>query len=156
MTQVATVSSPETPPQLQAPTAPSSIDTRFGEVALAPERLINFPNGVLGFTNCRRFALVDLPDLQVAFKLLQSVDDRELAFLVLPIDPVAGPISRRDLELACDSLGFVRQALAVLGIVTIRSDADGLRFSINLKAPLLIDTDRQVGRQHVLDRKSVV
>ena len=133
-----------TPP----PQAPASIATRFGEVALNPDRLITFPSGVLGFAECQRYLLADLPDPRVVFKLLQAIDAPELAFLVLPLDPVAGPISRRDLELACADLGFDWQSLVVLGIVTIRSD-DGVRFSINLKAPLLIDSRRQVGRQHV-------
>lgn len=88
------------------------------------------------------------------FKLLQSVDHPELAFLVLPLDPLAGPISRSDLALACDALGCDWESLAVLGIVTVRSDAEGVRFSINLKAPLLIDTGRQVGRQHVFTSES--
>lgn len=144
MTEVATLSCRELPAEV-----PSAITTRFGAVAVDQGRLITFPSGVLGFADCQRYALADLPDPQVVFKLLQSVDDPELAFVVLPLDPAAGPISRGDLELACADLGFAWATLAVLGIVTIRSDADGVRFSINLKAPLLIDSSRQLGRQHV-------
>jgi flagellar assembly factor FliW len=150
MTELATISARELPPQPVAPPdAPASIATRFGEVAVNPDRLLTFPSGVLGFAECQRYALADLPDPRLVFKLLQSVDAPELAFLVLPLDPAAGPIGRSDLELACEDLGFDWPSLVVLGIVTIRSDAGGVRFSINLKAPLLIDGSRQVGRQHV-------
>ena len=145
---------PAPPPAAPSPDAPSSIATRFGEVALRPDRLIAFPSGVLGFAHCRRYALVDLPDLRVVFKLLQSVDQPELAFLVLPLDPLAGPISASDLAAACDGLGFDWQSLAALAIVTVRSAAEGVCFSINLKAPLLIDTARRVGRQHVFASES--
>jgi flagellar assembly factor FliW len=147
MTQLATVASTTAAPPPAA--APSSIATRFGTLALDPARLITLPSGLLGFADCRRFALADLPDPQGPFKLLQSVDEPELAFLVLPIDPRTGPIARSDLELACEELRFDWQALAVLALVTVRPEAEAVHFSINLKAPLLIDTGRQVGRQHV-------
>jgi len=154
MTEPATLAPRAGPPPPPPPGASSTIATRFGEVAVQPDRLITFPSGVLGFAHCRRYALADLPDPRVVFKLLQSVDHPELAFLVLPLDPDAGPISRSDIALACDALGFDWQSLAVLGIVTVRSDAEGVRFSINLKAPLLIDTGLQVGRQHVFASES--
>jgi flagellar assembly factor FliW len=148
MTQLATA--PSNPAAAPLPTAaPASIATRFGPVALDPARLITLPSGLLGFADCHRFALADLPDPEGAIKLLQSVDEPELAFLVLPIDPRAGLIAKSDLELACRALGFDWSALAVLGLVTLRPDAEGVHVSINLKAPLLIDSSRQIGRQHV-------
>jgi hypothetical protein len=82
MTQLATNRFHPAGPPLAA--APSSITTRFGTLALDPGRLITLPSGLLGFANCRSFALVDLPEAQHPVKLLQSVDEPELAFLVLP------------------------------------------------------------------------
>ena len=147
MTQLATaLADPAAPPPAAAP---SSISTRFGMLALDPARLITLPAGLLGFADCQRFALADLPEPQGPFKLLQSVDEPELAFLVLPIDPNADLIAHGDLELACQVLGIGWPALAVLALVTIRPEAEGVHFSINLKAPLLIDTGRQTGCQHV-------
>ncbi len=147
MTQLATASvDPAAPPP--APGV-SSIATRFGTLALDPARLITLPGGLLGFADCQRFALAELPDSQGPFKLLQSVDEPELAFLVLPVDPDADLIARKDLEHACQALRIDWPALAVLALVTVRPEAAGVHFSINLKAPLLIDTGRQTGRQHV-------
>lgn len=131
---------------------PRSIVTRFGAITLDAERLVTFPKGLLGFAPQQRFALTDLPEAQTAFKLLQSVDDVELAFLVLPIDPDLGPIERSDLELACAGLGFAWPSLAVLGIVTVRASSSAVSFTVNLKAPLLIDTRRRIGHQHVFAR----
>ena len=146
MTQAATIS-----PSPTAPPAPlASIETRFGALALDPARLIDFPSGLMGFSDPQRFALLDLPDAGVPFKLLQSVDDPELAFLVLPIDPADGTIASVDLSRAAATLGFDRAALAVVGIVTVRQNEEGVHFTINLKAPLLIDAERRVGAQHVL------
>jgi flagellar assembly factor FliW len=147
MTQLATT--PTTPAAPPPAIAPSSIATRFGTLALDPSRLITLPAGLLGFADCHRFALADLPAAQGPFKLLQSVDQPELAFLVLPLDARKGPIARKDLELACGAVGFQWRTLAVLVLVTVRPEAESVHFSINLKAPLLIDTGRQIGRQHV-------
>lgn len=127
-----------------------SLDTRFGAVELDPERIVTFPTGPLGFADRRRFILVDGPDPRGVFKLLVCADDAEIAFLVLPLDPVAGPIASEDLRIACRSRELDWAALAVLGIVTVRPEAEGVRLSINLKAPLLIDTRQRSGCQHVL------
>lgn len=149
MTQLATLSSHQAPPQPVPADLPASLATRFGEVRLDGDRLITFPAGLLGFADCRRYALADLPGRPVAFKLLQSVDEPELAFLVLPLDLAAGPIGRDDLEQACDELGLESSTLVALALVTLRQQDGKVHFSINLKAPLLIDSRRQLGRQHV-------
>lgn len=144
MTELATRLSHQPPSE-----PPATLATRFGEVRLDRDRLITFPHGLLGFADCRRYALADLPGRPVAFKLLQSTDQPELAFVVLPLELVDGPIAREDLRQACHELGLDWQALVALAIVTVRQEADGVGFSSNLKAPLLIDSRRQLGHQHV-------
>jgi len=51
-------------------------------------------------------------------------------------------------------LGFVGvfdvEALAVLAVITLRSEPDGVRCTANLRAPLLLDTERRLGWQYVL------
>ena len=147
MTQLATLSSRHAPPQpALAPDLPVSLATRFGEVRIDRERLITFPAGLLGFADCRRYVLADLPG---RFTLRQSVDEPALAFLELPLEASEGPIGRGDLEQACDELGLEWQTLVALALVTLRQEEGAVHFSINLKAPLLIDSRHQLGRQHV-------
>jgi flagellar assembly factor FliW len=148
MTQPAPL--PQTTPAPAA--APLSIDTRFGSLALDPGRLIEFPHGLVGFADQQRFALLDLPDSNLPFKLLQSIDEVDLAFLVLPIDPGDGPIAAVELFAAAEALGCAPAALAVLVIVTMRPGDDGTAFTANLRAPVLIDTERRQGSQYVLSR----
>jgi flagellar assembly factor FliW len=129
---------------------PATLRTRFGEVQIDRDRLITFPHGLLGFADCRRYALADLPGTAVAFRLLLSVEQPALAFLVLPLDFAEGPIGRDDLQQACDELRLDWHKLVALALVTVRQDEAGaVQFAINLKAPLLIDSERQVGHQHV-------
>jgi len=127
-----------------------SLVTRFGAIRIDPERIITFRFGVFGFGSQTRFVLAEVPEREVPFKLLQSVDDAEVGFLVLPIDVGQGPISRNDLERACADLGIDLQALVALAIVTLRADSDAGPGTINLKAPVLIDSERRLGCQYVL------
>ena len=133
---------------------PPTLPTRFGPVALDEDRLITFDDGLLGFAGRRRYLLADPPRLGQGgpFRLLQAADDgEELAFLVLPLDAERGPVARDDLRAACDGLGIAFADLAVLAIVTARRGGDGrVGFTVNLRAPLLLDAARRRGRQHVL------
>jgi len=133
------------------PGAPqTTLATRFGAVAVEPKRLISFEGGLLGFTRHRDFVLTEIPGRDVAFKLLQALDDPELGFVVLPLDPDRGPIARPDLEAAARALALPFSALAVLAVITLRSEPDGVRCTANLRAPLLLDTERRLGWQYVL------
>ena len=124
--------------------------TRFGALALDPDRIILFPRGLLGFADHHHYMLADIPGNDAVFKLLQSVDDVDLSFVVLPLDRSEGPIAGPDLVAAGAALAIEDAALAVLAIVTLRADAARVDFTVNLRAPLLIDTARRLGYQHVL------
>jgi flagellar assembly factor FliW len=130
----------ETPPLL----------TRFGALAFDPDRIILFPRGLLGFADQHHYMLADIPGNGAVFKLLQSIDDADLSFVVLPLDRSEGPIAGPDLVAAGAGLEIEEAALAVLAIVTLRADAARVDFTVNLRAPLLIDTGRRLGYQHVL------
>jgi flagellar assembly factor FliW len=130
----------ETPPLL----------TRFGALALDPDHIILFPRGLLGFADQHHYMLADIPGNDAVFKLLQSVDDADLSFVVLPLDRSEGPIAGPDLVAAGAALEIEDASLAVLAIVTLRADAARVDFTVNLRAPLLIDTARRLGYQHVL------
>jgi flagellar assembly factor FliW len=124
--------------------------TRFGALALDPDRIILFPRGLLGFADHHHYMLTDIPGNDAVFKLLQSVDDVDLSFVVLPLDRSEGPIAGPDLAAAGAALAIEDAALAVLAIVTLRADAARVDFTVNLRAPLLVDTARRLGYQHVL------
>jgi len=125
------------------------IDTRFGELAIDPAKVITFYRGLYGFEHQRRFLLSQVPNWPDFFKLLQAVDDPSLSLIVLPLEGGNGPIDPADFNEACATLGYDPAATAVIGIVTMRDDHNNQVFTINLKAPLLIDSSRREGHQHV-------
>ena len=125
------------------------IDTRFGELTVDPTKIITFYRGLYGFEHQRRFLLTQVPDWPDFFKLLQAVDDPSLSLIVLPLEGGKGPIDQADFNEACATLDYDPAATSVIGIVTMRDDPSNQVFTINLKAPLLIDSIRREGHQHV-------
>src|SRR5687768_17196482 len=55
--------------------------SRFGTLVVEDERVITFPNGLLGFPDHKRFALIQTGEENYFF-WLQSVDEPNLAFVV--------------------------------------------------------------------------
>ena len=106
---------------------------------------------MLGFGEFHSYGLADLGDPRFPqFKVLQSLDDDQLAFLVLPLDPSTGFLDRADLDAACNTLSIAIDDLVVLLVITTRKTSEGPSVSANLRAPLLIDAVSRVGIQYVL------
>ena len=56
--------------------------SRFGAVQLQSEDVVEFPEGILGFGDLRRFVLLDDPNDEI-FAWLQSCEVPQIAFPVL-------------------------------------------------------------------------
>lgn len=121
---------------------------RFGDLDIGADRIIDFPDGILGFPGSRRYALIDSHDSGIYY-WLQSVDDPALAFLSVvpwPFFPDYEP------ELAPgeqDALGLESADDAiVLCLLTVHREQD--RITANLLGPLVVNTRSRTGRQVVL------
>ncbi len=127
------------------------VDSRFGSLAISRNSILDFPHGLLGFGDFHSFGIADLSDPRYAqFKVLQCLEDHQLAFLVLPLDPNTGFIDRADLDIACDSLVVALDDLVILLVVTVRKAEQGASVTANLRAPLLIDGTTRIGNQYVM------
>lgn len=127
------------------------IESRFGTLTIHPHASLLFPQGLLGFADFRDFALAELPNgKHPQFKALQCLTDANLAFLVAPLANDSPAIDPADVEEACQTLSIAREDLVIVLIVTVRRDDDGAHVSVNLRAPVLIDTRQRVARQYVL------
>ena len=127
------------------------IVSRVGEIEVPEENLLTFPRGLLGFEGKSVYAVLNLPQEGMErFKLLQSAEDVEAGFLVVEASNVSDALDPADLHEAynqCD----VRPADALtLLIVSVRRNGEGIELTANLRAPVVIDTKRHVGRQHVM------
>ncbi len=117
--------------------------THFGPVEIEIDDILVFPRGIVAFEDCRHWVLLS-DEENPALAWLQSVSREEVAL------PVVSPrrfapeysvhISRGEI-VPLEITQF--DQLYVLGVVS-SSDGD---LTLNLKAPLIINLDRRLGRQ---------
>lgn len=121
---------------------------RFGQLTISEEEVIEFPFGVLGFPENKKFCLVD-PGDETLILWLQSLDDPNLAFPLLEPKIFRTDYSVRlsGTELRELKLDNINQS-AVFSILTIPDQID--QMTANLKAPLVINLKEQIAKQVVL------
>jgi len=123
---------------------------KLGQLEVDETTVLTFPQGLLGFDDIRRFALVDAHDSGVYF-WLQSVDDPKLAFLTAVPWPFFEDYEFELADADRDALGLRDDSggadTMVLCLLTIDS---GGAITANLLGPLVINCETRVGRQIVL------
>lgn len=109
--------------------------TRFGELEVPTEALIDFPDGMIGVGG-RRFALLEREE-SGAFKWLQETTEPDLALPVTDPFPFFGDyeIVLADAEAA--RIGITDPSAAQV-LVVVRADEDPGQISANLLAPILV------------------
>ena len=123
--------------------------TRFGTLEIAEDRVIQFPKGLLGFSGCTRFCLLE-PGTDAAFFWLQSLDDANLAFVVtdpaLFVPDYSVPV--RPEQMVELKLGKLDDAQVFVIVNKVDQQLTG-----NLQGPLVINTLTKEGEQMVLAEK---
>lgn len=148
-TSLQSAATPEIQPEPGS--APVTIETRFGEIDFPTENMIIMPRGLLGYGEFRKFGLTALPgDGVEQFMLLQSLEDQTLSFVVAPYNTETGTIDPADIATACHSLAFDPANIACLLVVSTRQAGEAVQISVNLRAPVIVDTVSRVGHQYVL------
>jgi flagellar assembly factor FliW len=122
---------------------------RFGEIEVKDDRVIRFENGIPGFEHLRAFVIVHAEQTAPVY-WMQSVKEPGVALPV--VDPFA-LVSDYSLEIndaEVEGLSLEDQAdLLVLGVTVIPEDIT--KMTVNLAAPVLVNTKKGVGRQIVMD-----
>ncbi len=123
--------------------------TRFGMVEIAEDRVITFAKGLLGFSDQRRFCLLE-PQEDSAFFWLQSLDDPDLAFVVTDpsffVPEFSVPIRAEQLG----ELSLKRLEDAQVFVIVNKVDQT---LTGNMQGPLVINTLNRQGEQFVLAEK---
>jgi len=122
--------------------------SRFGNIAISEEDVLSFPEGLLGFSDLDRFVLLDDPNDEI-FAWLQSCEEPSIAFPILEpelfADSFTLSLSKSDLK-ALESEEV--KGLRPFCIITIPEDPTMM--TANLKAPIIINVAKKMGRQCVL------
>ena len=113
--------------------------TRFGDVELADDAVVEFPNGLIGLSGNRYGLLPHGPD--GVFVWLHSMEDPDLA---LPVTKPWTFFPRYEVELSdseAERIGVTDPARAEV-FVTVRATGEAKDFSANLRAPIIISGGR--------------
>ena len=127
-------------------TSPADEPLPTGGFTDAESPVISFPGGVPGFQMCRRFVVI-APEELAPLRCLNALDSPEPSFLVIDpllVDP-SYDLTLRDFERA--RLGAPGETLLWLAIVTVTPEGA----TVNLRAPVVINTARMVGCQFIRD-----
>jgi flagellar assembly factor FliW len=124
------------------------VTLRFGELEIPDDKVINIPKGLLGFEQFQKYIILQRQDSE-PFSWLQSIEDPNLAFVIT--NPAFFFPSYK-IEMHMKELGDIevneRSNVETYVIVTIPKDIS--QMSANLQGPILINTDRSLGKQTVL------
>lgn len=128
------------------------IETRFGEMSFDRDDALYLPRGLFGYADYHDFGLANLSDPRLEqFKLMQSLTEPTLSFIVAPLNAESDTIDAADIDAASDALSIARADTAVLLIVATRKIGMEVQVSANLRAPIIVDTKSQTGWQYVLN-----
>jgi flagellar assembly factor FliW len=122
----------------------------FGDLDINENDIIQFNHGLPGFENVQKFILIDNEEEGSPFKWLQGVTGPKPAFVI--IDPFA---IRKDYEINLDDevlkeLEIMEaDSVCVYCIVVVPDDVS--KMTVNLQAPVVINTANKKGRQLILD-----
>lgn len=123
--------------------------TRFGEIEIEETAILHLPDGIIGFGDCRRVAILE-HNPGSPFRWLQSLDDPALAFVVIdPLDLVPDYPMEKLKDILADERKMARPANIAAAAITTVPPAPG-HITVNLSAPVVFDSDTRKGAQLIL------
>jgi flagellar assembly factor FliW len=120
----------------------------YGELEISEDSIITFTNGIPGFESLRKYTVLQIEE-DLAFSYLQSVEEKDLAFII--VNPFLFHTGYEfDIpDAAQEELKITSEKdVAIWSIVTIRDDLQDA--TMNLVAPIVINIREKLGRQVIL------
>ena len=127
----------------------------FGEIEISEEKIVTFQDGIIGFPEMKRFALLHDEERGsgAGVRFLQSLDEPGFAMPVmdpLAVKPDYDP--EVDDELLASAGRITEENLLVL--VTVSIPGDLTQMSVNLQGPIIINIDEHRACQLIVENSS--
>ena len=124
----------------------------FGEIEIADEKVITFENGIIGFPELKRFALLhdEEKGTNVGIRFLQSLDEPGFAMPVMDpllVKPDYDPEVNDELLLSAGNV----TADNILVLVTATIPGDLTKMSVNLQGPFIINVEEHKACQVIVE-----
>jgi len=126
------------------------VTTRFGNIDIDETKIIEMRGAIIGFEHLRKYILLHTKDEKSPYSWFQSLEDGAIAFVV--INPYVVKSDYRPVIADNDAVILEienAEDVVLLAIATIRQAPFSV--SVNLKAPLVINSKRKIGKQVVLE-----
>lgn len=124
----------------------------FGEIEIDESKIITFEDGIIGFPDMKKFTLIfdEEKEGRPSISWLQSMDEPEIAFPVMNPLFVCETYNPSVEEELLKNLGTIKEDnLYVLVTVTVPQNIKEL--AVNLKAPIVINTDTRKASQIIVE-----
>lgn len=125
----------------------------FGEIEIADEKIITLEKGMIGFPNLNHFALIfdeEKEQKDTTIMWLQSMDEPDIAFPVMMPHVVMEDYRPNVSEEILAPLGEMTEENTYL-LVTVTVPKKVEDFSVNLKAPIVINMENHKGVQIIVE-----
>ena len=121
-----------------------------GEMTYEEKDIINFKKGIPGFDELNKFIIKEIEDS--SFKVLQSIDDAELGFvLISPFDVELDYEIKLNSEIRKNLDIKNEKEVALYSLVTLNSKVENI--TANLRAPLVINIISKKGEQCIIEKE---
>ena len=118
-------------------------------VAIDPETLFSFPQGIAGFEDCKRFKIFHEEGKPTVF-WLQSVDDAEVTFPIVAPETLDIEYQIELSDADCELIGMQGIEDVVVVVIVYRDEAQGGRIAANARSPVILNLKNRKGMQKVL------
>ena len=125
----------------------------FDIIEIKDDDIINFPGGILGFEEYKRYTIINNLDKEIPFKTLQCIDETNIGFVIM--NPF---LFKKDYDFILSQSVLQKlkikeeKDVLVYSIVVIPEDMS--RMTANLSGPIIINTKTRLGKQIILDDKN--
>lgn len=123
----------------------------FGKIDITDDKVITLEDGMIGLPEYRNFALIfDEEKDKISVMWFQSMDDPYTAFPVMQPNLVRPDYNPAVSDELLRPLGVMTEENTYV-LVTLTAAPDPKETSVNLKAPIVINTDTRRGAQIIVE-----
>ena len=122
-----------------------------GTFTYKEEEIITFKKGIMGFESLKKFIIADIKENPL-FKILQSVEDEEIGLVIISPFEVKKTYEIEIKDDITEELDIISpEEVLLYNTVTLNSDIN--KITVNLKAPIVINSNKKLGEQVIIDKE---
>ncbi|ABJ77360.1 flagellar assembly protein FliW [Leptospira borgpetersenii] len=125
----------------------------FGKMQISEKQILSFPEGLLGFEDYKKFALIEEEEESV-FKWLQSVEEVDLAFVVIPPSLFKKEYKPLISEQELQGIGITDLEDGLMLVIVTVPGEDPALMTANMQGPILINKKTLLGKQFISRNES--